>query len=384
MKITLEVVLVFSALFGVVILLSFLVGLHGRIFLKAAGLGVPAWIYWPLFWLIACSYILSRWFSGPASENFLSLLGSYWLGALAYFLLGVLLYDLILLLNRFFKFIPPGSARTRFTVASGICVLSAVSLLLVYGSWRARTPVVTEYEVTTEKPLPQKELRIALVADIHLGGLIRKKGLAQMVGMVNGLKADVILLAGDILDRGMGIYTEESLGEEFRRLTAPLGVFAVPGNHEYFGESVPEFQKLLAQDGVRMFIDEYLTLPAGFTLIGRNDRRGGERKTIPELLAEIPEEGKKVPLILMDHQPYNLENAEAAGIDLMVSGHTHKGQFWPITMITKAIYEIDYGLLQKGATTIIVTSGYGLWGPPLRIGSVPEIVCITLRSRYGR
>jgi predicted MPP superfamily phosphohydrolase len=190
------------------------------------------------------------------------------------------------------------------------------------------------------------------------------------------------MIAGDILDRSMGIYTDEKLGEEFRRLQAPLGVYAIPGNHEYFGENVPEFQKLLAADGVRMLIDETLTLP-GFVLVGRNDRRGGPRQTVAELVDALPGTDKTLPLIMLDHQPYELDKSQAAGIDLQLSGHTHKGQFWPVTMFTYFMYEIHYGLLRKGSTTIIVTSGYGLWGPSLRIGSTPEIVKITLRSSYG-
>jgi predicted MPP superfamily phosphohydrolase len=158
-----------------------------------------------------------------------------------------------------------------------------------------------------------------------------------------------------------------------------LGVFAVPGNHEYFGANVPAFQKLLAADGVRMLIDETVTV-GGVTIIGRNDLRGGGRKTLSELIAGIPEEKKNLPLSLMDHQPFHLEEAQAAGIDLQLSGHTHAGQFWPVTFITRFIYEINYGLLRKGSTTIIVTSGYGLWGPPLRIGSKAEIVRVKLEG----
>jgi predicted MPP superfamily phosphohydrolase len=193
-----------------------------------------------------------------------------------------------------------------------------------------------------------------------------------MVDMVMAQKPDMILLAGDILDRYMSVYTDQNMGEEMRRLSAPLGVFAVPGNHEYFGESVPAFQKLLAADGVRMLIDE-IEESGGLTIIGRNDRRGGARLSVAEIVAGLD---KTKPLIMMDHQPYNLDESQKAGIDLQLSGHTHAGQFWPVTTVTRFMYEIDYGLLRKGDTTIIVTSGYGLWGPPLRIGSTPEIVRI--------
>jgi predicted MPP superfamily phosphohydrolase len=354
-----------------VILASFYIGLHGRFYLRALNAPVPAWVYWPVFWFISCLYILIRWGFGTRTESVLSIIGSYWLAGISFFLVLFLAFDLIRLANRVFKFLPKSLMGPRDTVITGTIVLVAVTGILVYGSWRARTPVVTDYTVSINKPVPE-DLTMVLVADIHLGGMIQKKGLGEMVEKVNALKPDIVFLAGDILDRWMSVYTDQNMSEEMSRMEASLGVFAVPGNHEYFGENVPAFQKLLASDGVRMLIDE-IEEAGGLTIIGRNDRRGGPRKSVAELTEGLD---RTKPLILMDHQPYNLEEAQKAGIDLQLSGHTHAGQFWPITFITRFIYEINYGLLRKGDTSIIVTSGYGLWGPPLRIGSAPEIVRI--------
>jgi predicted MPP superfamily phosphohydrolase len=367
----LEVFLMFSILFGVVILASFYIGLHGRFYLRALKARVPALIYWPLFWFISCLYIIVRWGFGSRTEGVLSTIGAYWLAGISYFLVLFLFFDLVRLANRFLHFLPKKFSGARYTGLTGTFVIAAVALILAYGTWRARTPVVTSYTLQIDKPV-QGDPAIVLVADLHLGGMIQKKGLGEMVDMVMAQKPDMILLAGDIIDRWMSVYTDQNMSQEMRRLKAPLGVFAVPGNHEYFGESVPEFQKLLASDGVRMLIDETVET-GGFTLIGRNDRRGGARKSISGLMEGLD---RTRPLILMDHQPRDLELTQEAGIDLQVSGHTHAGQFWPVTLATYFIYEIDYGLLRKGSTNIIVTSGYGLWGPPLRIGSTPEIVRI--------
>jgi predicted MPP superfamily phosphohydrolase len=361
----------FSILFGVVILTSFYIGLHGRFYLQALKAPIPAWVYWPAFWFISCLYILIRWGAGTRTEGVLSTIGAYWLAGISFFLVLFLAFDLIRLANHFLKFLPKSIPGPRYTIITGTFVIIAVAGILVYGSWRARTPVVTDYTVSIDKPIPG-DPTLVLVADIHLGGMIQKKGLGEMVKKINALEPDMVFLAGDILDRWMSVYTDQNMSEEMSGLKASLGVFAVPGNHEYFGESVPAFQKLLASDGVRMLIDE-VEEAGGFTIIGRNDRRGGPRKTIPELVSGLD---TTKPLILMDHQPYNLEEAQKAGIDLQLSGHTHAGQFWPITFITRFIYELNYGLLRKGDTTIIITSGYGLWGPPLRIGSTPEIVRI--------
>jgi predicted MPP superfamily phosphohydrolase len=373
-----EVHRVFAILFGVVILSSFYIGLHGRFYLNALKAPVPALVYWPLFWLISCLYIMVRWGAGTREEGVLSTIGAYWLGGISFFLVFFLTFDLLRLANRLFKFLPKSLTPQRYTIITGTITDAAVALILVYGSWRARTPVVTDYTVSINKPVPG-DPTLVLVADIHLGGMIQKKGLGEMVDKVNALKPDMILLAGDILDNYLSVYTSQNMSEEMRRLEAPLGVFAVPGNHEYFGESVPKFQKLLAADGVRMLIDETVQA-GGMNIIGRNDRRGGARESIAGLVAQIPEEAQSLPLILMDHQPRELEEAAAAGIDVQLSGHTHAGQFWPVTFITRFIYELNYGLLRKGDATIIVTSGYGLWGPPLRIGSTPEIVRIKFKT----
>ncbi|MCL1818735.1 MAG: metallophosphoesterase [Spirochaetaceae bacterium] len=373
-----EVSRVFAMMFSVVMLVNFYIGLHGRFYLRAINARVPAWVYWPVFWLFASLYIIIRWGAATRAEGVFSTIGAYWLGAVSFFLVLFLVCDLLRLANHFFKFLPRSFTGARYTVITGTLSIAVVGVLLGWGTWRARVPVVTDYTVSIAKPLAGN-LTLVLVSDIHLGGMIQKEGLGAMVDRVNALRPDMILLAGDILDSSMSVYTDQNMGEEMSRLEAPLGVFAVAGNHEYFGGNLSAFQKALAGDGVRMLIDEVVTV-GGMNIIGRNDFRGGGRKTIPELIAAIPGSARSLPLILVDHQPYNLEETQAAGIDLQLSGHTHAGQFWPITFITRFIYELNYGLLRKGKTTIIVTSGYGLWGPPLRIGSKAEIVRIKLEG----
>ena len=160
-----------------------------------------------------------------------------------------------------------------------------------------------------------------------------------------------------------------------------MGVYAVPGNHDYFGGNTRELEKELAAAGVKLLVDETVIPANAFYVTGRNDysarRWGAERKPLDDLTRDLD---ISLLLIVIDHQPLNLSEAEKAGIDLQVSGHTHRGQIWPGPLITRRIYENDYGLLYRGNTAIVVTSGYGTWGPPVRIGTRAEIVCIELKN----
>jgi predicted MPP superfamily phosphohydrolase len=169
--------------------------------------------------------------------------------------------------------------------------------------------------------------------------------------------------------------------EVLKKFSAPLGIHAIPGNHEYIGGHLGEFSEYLRDAGIDIHVDRADLIAGSFYLIGRDDRSGmrfsgSPRKALFELTSGLD---PALPLILMDHQPYLLEEAEKEGIDLQVSGHTHKGQIWPGSLITKRIYELDYGYLLKGKSHFIVSSGFGTWGPPIRIGNRPEIVMIKVK-----
>ena len=156
-------------------------------------------------------------------------------------------------------------------------------------------------------------------------------------------------------------------------LTAPLGVYGVLGNHEYYGRTIPQFLKEMERVGVTMLLDEIVKVEDSFFLVGRKDKTDSKRKTMEELLAKID---PSLPIIVMDHQPSELKEAEKSGADLILSGHTHRGQMAPNHLITRKVFELDWGYLKKNQLHAIVSSGYGFWGPPLRIGSRSEVVLI--------
>jgi hypothetical protein len=200
-----------------------------------------------------------------------------------------------------------------------------------------------------------------------------------MVKILNDMNPDIILLAGDIVDEDLAPVIEKNLGETLRGLRAKYGVYAVTGNHEYIG-GVEEAVRYLSEHGITVLRDKAVLIDGSFYVVGREDRSitgftGEKRKPLKQIMAGLD---KRLPIILMDHQPYHLEDAVASGIDLQLSGHTHNGQMWPFNYITRAIYEISYGYMQKGDTHVYVSSGFGTWGPPVRVGTGAEIVQIII------
>jgi predicted MPP superfamily phosphohydrolase len=161
-----------------------------------------------------------------------------------------------------------------------------------------------------------------------------------------------------------------------------MGIYAVTGNHEYIGEAEMSIQ-YLSQYGIQYLRDTAVNVQNQIIIAGREDKQmqfvtGKKRKPISEILQDSP---TGLPVILMDHQPVEYDKAVESGVDLMLSGHTHKGQMWPMNYITKAVFENHYGLYQKGKSWFYTSNGFGTWGPPIRVGNRPEIVLITLQPK---
>jgi predicted MPP superfamily phosphohydrolase len=218
-----------------------------------------------------------------------------------------------------------------------------------------------------------------MASDIHLGTIIARRKANRLVETINSLKPDIILFAGDVVDEDLAPVIKNNLGANLLQLKARLGVYAITGNHEYIGGAEPAI-KYLTEHGVTMIRDTAIFIDQRFWLAGRDDRdkprfSGKPRKELAEVLASVDH---SYPLILMDHQPFNLEKSVEQGVDLQLSGHTHHGQLWPFNYITSAIYEVSSGYKKIGNTNIFVSNGYGTWGPPVRLGNRPEIVQIKL------
>ena len=227
-------------------------------------------------------------------------------------------------------------------------------------------------------------LDIVVASDIHLGTLVGQRRLDKIVDRINSLDPDIILLPGDIVDEDLGPVIKQNLGESLRSLKSRFGVFAITGNHEYIG-GVEEASRYLVDHGVTVLRDRVLRINETVYLVGREDRSMDRftektRKPLKDLMAEVD---GRFPVILMDHQPFHLEEGENNGVDLQISGHTHHGQLFPLNFITGRVYELSRGYKRKGNTHIYVSNGVGTWGPPVRLGNRPEIVHIKLRLVEG-
>lgn len=344
-------------------------------------------IYTLLFVLVVSFFMagkmLERSHSGVLSD-ILNVAGGFWLGYMLYAILLFMVTDLFLfiadrtsLLAGFEKY---DLLRWRFIGVNAVTVI-----IMVAGFINAVNPVIKRYEIDIDKEVPGKsELTIAAVSDIHLGSTIRKRSMRKLQKMIELTEPDLVLFLGDILDGEIGPVLRGDLLSNFDCPHCDEGVYGVSGNHEYIG-GIEIAREYITQHGIDLLEDRVVELPSGVTLIGRKDNdsfryTGNRRQTLDRLLQDVD---KTRPLILLDHQPIEPGKAAEHGIDLMLSGHTHNGQIWPISILVKSIYEIAYGHHVIGSTNIIVSSGYGLWGPRLRIGSRAEVVELVLRFRGG-
>ena len=283
-------------------------------------------------------------------------------------LLYLVILFLVLDLGRLVHLVPKSLLYHNWYASVGIFVL--LFGVFLYGNLHYYNKVRVPLELKSSKPLP-KEYKVVMASDLHLGYHNPRKELARWVDMINAEKPDFILIAGDIIDGSMRPLIEEKMAEEFHRLKAP--VYACLGNHEFYAGQ-PEAKQFYKEAGIRLLIDDSAVIDSSIVIIGRDDRTNMRRKPVRELLKVQSSFN-----IVLDHQPYNLDRAEQAGVDFQLSGHTHRGQVWPISWITDYIYECSWGSHRRGNTRYYVSSGIGIWGGKFRIGTQSEYIVTNLR-----
>lgn len=361
--------------------LNFYIGLRGwQLFVQRISF-LDIKIFWAVFAVIALSSIVgipARKILPGFLRSGLHLVGSYWLAAMTYFLIFIVLIDFMLLLDRWTGVLPEAAkGNPAFSFALGLCALLAVASLLVYGTQNGKILKVTSYEINIPKEAGSlSRLRIALVSDLHLGP-INDHRQQKIIDSINGLNPDIVLVPGDIID-DIVLFDKTGILGDLTKIKSTYGVYASLGNHDYLGEDPALNLDRLSKAGIGVLRDSSVKIADSFYLIGREDKyariRGGKKRApLTELMHGM---NLELPVILLDHQPVDLQEAENAGVDLQLSGHTHKGQFFPINLITRRIFPVDYGYLAMEGLQVIVTSGAGTWGPPIRIGSSCEIVDI--------
>lgn len=322
--------------------------------------------------MLACFLMMFCYFGGALDKMPMSL--ATWVYEIGNSSLFVMLYlvmlYLLLDLGRAVHLVPHSF---MFNSMKGTLTVLGIMVVMFVGGY-IHYMHKERYSLTmdTEKPL-EEPLKIIMVSDLHVGYLNHIGELNRWISFINKENADLILIGGDIIDGSIRPLKEEHAAEAFRKLNAP--VVACLGNHEYYSglnNALPFYKEA----GITLLRDSAITIK-GINIIGRDDRTNPNRKSIKQL-----ENGLDMHryTILLDHQPYNLEQAQQAGIDFQFSGHTHYGQMWPISWITDAIYEDAFGPLTKGKTQYYVSSGLGIWGAKFRIGTRSEYVVATLKN----
>ena len=284
-------------------------------------------------------------------------------------LLYLAMLFLVLDLGRLLRLVPRAWLYSNGWTAGAIALL--MFGIFLYGNLHYRHKYREVVELTTVKPLA-RPLRLVMMSDLHLGYHNRRAELHRWVDMINAEQPDLILIAGDIIDMSMRPLSDERMAEEFRRLQAPI--YACLGNHEYYSGE-PAAQRFYDEAGIQLLQDRCATV-GDVCIIGRDDRTNLHRRTLAELMRTADSSRFT---ILLDHQPYHLEQAERQHVDFQFSGHTHYGQVWPVSWITDAIYECAFRAHQRGDTRYYVSSGLGIWGGKFRIGTRSEYVVVEVK-----
>ncbi len=311
------------------------------------------------------SYNSSLWVN-----QIVSTVGTSWMIILLYMLMTFMAIDIVRLL---IPAIRPWFINNIYTTIS---ITAFLIITFVGGNLWYHHKVRVPLTIHIDKPL--KPMKVVGISDLHLGYTIGKKELSKWVDMINREKPDVVLIAGDLIDSNIVPVEQEKMHEELRRLNAPLGVYAILGNHDYYANNIKS-ESFVRNAGIRLLKDEAMLVDSAFYVVGRDDRSNDmKRKSVVELTKDLDH---TKPILLMDHQPYQLDSTEVAGVDFQLSGHTHRGQIFPINLITDRVYEKSHGYLQENNTHIYVSSGIGLWGGKFRIGTQSEYLVLEISGK---
>ena len=338
-------------------------------------LPLPVWGKWTIVALMTAALVMmfvglfgtfDRMPLGLASAAYD--VSTSWLIVFLYLLIAFVLLDL----GRLVHLVPKTWLHDNAWTAGA--VTAVIAGLLVYGNIHYHNKVRQPLTLGTSKQV-SKPVRVMLLSDLHLGYHNRKAEWQRWVDMINAEQPDLILVAGDIIDGYVRPLNDEDMAADFHQLKAP--VVACLGNHEYI-TGIDRSLDFYRRAGITLLRDSTLTV-GDLLIVGRDDRSNRHRKSTAQLLAGAD---RSKFIILLDHQPYHLEESQQCGVDFQFSGHTHEGQVWPISLIVHSMYEDAWGFCQKGDTRYYVSSGMGIWGGKYRIGTRSEYVIATIESSF--
>ena len=356
-------------------------------------------IFAVIYVLLSTSLLTGFLIKNPKSlHRMLKITGNYFLGIFLYTLVIILLADFGRILLKYVFHASWIHSRTAFTVAGAICAL-LILLLSACGIFHAKYIKTTSYDVIINKTIPERtSMKVVLLADTHFGynaGVLHAR---ELVRKINKQKPDLVCIAGDIFDNEYdAIRNPKKLEKTLRGINSRYGVYACWGNHDLNEEILagftfkhkdgdlsdikdPRMKKFLKDSNIHILEDESVLINNSFYVVGRKDasliEKIEEKRKTPAQLTEKLDKDK--PIIFIDHQPKEFQEIADAGVDLDLCGHTHDGQTFPGNITIKFLWENPCGYLQKGSMHNIVTSGSGVWGPAMRVGTNSEICTINV------
>lgn len=315
-------------------------------------------------------------------KNIISWLSAHWMGIFIYLLLFIVIANLVILIGSMINLIPNPTPESIYFY-TGLIVILLTTSFVTYGLYNANQIKHVSYDIQMKENNLQEDIKIVLISDLHLGAVNSEKRLKNIVKKINQLEPDIVSIAGDIFnDDYNAIQKPEEAIDLLSSIKTKYGVYGSLGNHDG-GGTFDDMVRFLERSNIRLLSDEHVIINDEFILIGRVDPspiggfKGLQRKEIADIITSIDD--TNIPIVVMDHTPTKLEQYDGIA-DLVLAGHTHRGQIFPGNLITNAIFEVDYGYYQKDATSphVIVSSGVGTWGMPMRVGSNNEIVSINL------
>lgn len=337
-------------------------------------------VFYTIYFVCALSVFIM--FFLPASfiiRKYIALFSYYWIGIYFYLFLTILISRIALFFCFRFGFVSLDFQRQAVLITGWIVFLTVLTTLIL-GRVNAKDIKLNSYEVTINKKSEISELKIALISDIHLNYINNYDHISKVVNKINSINPDIVCFSGDIFDGDYySVENPENMQKLLRSIKSKYGIYACVGNHDA-GKTYNEMIEFLEKSSVHVLYDNYTNIDNKFIIGGRKDSSPiGEQGDVRLQLPDLDVQYKNLPVIVLDHQPSNIKEYNS-DIDLVLCGHTHRGQIFPANYITNAIFDVDYGYYRKDQSNphVIVSSGVGTWGPPFRIGTDNEVVNVNL------
>lgn len=330
-----------------------------------------------LFVIMIIGFVRSLLPLSESVKHILAICSSYIMGFYIYLFLFCLLGDLFVFLIKLFKF---EISNVRLYSYIGVVVLTLCTF--IYGLINGNSIKHVSYDVKLDEKHEISDMNIVMISDLHIGAINSENRLKKIVSEINSLDADLVLISGDIFDNDYyAIRDVEGVINSLSSIKSTYGVYASLGNHDS-GGTFDKMMNILDKSNIKVLMDESVVIDERLVVLGRLDGTpiGGYRDDIArgEVDNIISGVDSSLPLIVLDHNPINIDEYDNR-VDLILSGHTHRGQLFPANIVTDLMYEVDYGYYNNSGIHVIVSSGVGTWSMPMRVGSYCEIVSINIK-----